>query len=229
MPVPHTVTKLSQSLTLIGIHQTTDQVIPTPDPNQFKPEVTSPILDFGQDLAEFTTSFKQIGAVYGFRIEQRRDNKPRRGLNSAIEPFGMLPGPVTTSVSMSRAVLYLEDAMAAFKFVPGNIAFQTRPLILLELTTLPDIPQFSQRISAKLKLDFDLSLTNPLIYTNCWISDSTMSYDLKGADQMVVQDVTMNVARIVNPISLIPGLGDTGFRELASNFSILSRVTGVKL
>jgi hypothetical protein len=213
MPLPQTVTKLSQSLTLIGVHQVSEAPIPIPEAG-----ATSDLLTLGQNLADFAASFKRIGAVWGFKADQSRTNKERRGLDNAVEPFAMIPGPITTTLTMNRAVLYLQDAMAAFNFLPGNIAFQTRPLILLEITKIPQ----GVNVAQILGLQFDLTLSNPMIYVNCWISGMSTSYDLKGGDQMVVQDLTLNVARIVNPLSLIPGVGDQGVRELAQNMSIVN-------
>ena len=228
MPLPLTITKLSQSLTLIGVHQVSETPIPLPENNFSSTGLLNQLkdaVDYGQDLAEFGTSFKRIGAVFGFRVEQSRTNRDRRGLDSAVEPFAIIPGLITTTLTLNRAVLYMQDAMAAFKFSPGNIAFQTRPLIIMEMTTVPQGFNMAQILG----LQFDIKLSNPIIYTGCWISSSSMNYDLRGTDQMVVQDVGLNVARVINSLSLIPGIGDIGFRELAYNTSIIDAINPTKV
>ncbi len=211
--VPFTRTRLSQSLSLVGFHQTGDFGVPTPDPKEIfetareaiktgNKQAIGSVISFGRDLAELATSFKPIGAVFGLRINQRREIFHRRGINSSIEPFGSTPGPVTTTLVLNRAALYLEDALAAFSFLPGNIAFQTRPLMIIEVTNLPGDIAFELSLSTLAKSVFNLRQSNPIIYQGCWINDISTNFDLKGSDQMVAQNISMTVARVTNPLIL---------------------------
>jgi hypothetical protein len=225
--IPHTLTKLSQSLTLIAMHQTGESGYPDVlDPNILN-AVSS--VEYDKNLAlnmgEFVASVKIIGETFGFRPNQTKVNYERRGMNSSIEAFAIVPGPQHTTIELNRSVLYLKDAMAAFQFVPGNVAFQTRPLIIIENITLPDAKEIDGLALGWNKgFTFDLQQTTPIIYMGCWISDSRISYDLKGSDQMVIQDITMNVARVMQPVSLIPIVGEQTESILAENTPIINEV-----
>jgi hypothetical protein len=240
MAIPFTTTRLSQSLSLIAMHQTSESGAPFEFNQDFVRTLTENLVSGALDIAEFAASIKPIGATWNFRIEQNRENYERRGINAAIEPFAIVPGPQSTTLSMDRAVLYLQDAMAAFSFVPGNIAFQTRPLIIIENVSLPtypadeigrdgtvkhragDLPQGMQENIVRLSkgLTFSLDQSSPIIYLGCWIKSSTISYDVKEGDQMVVQNLTMDVTRVVQPLSLVPIVGEELQATLAENISI---------
>ena len=220
MPIPHTLTKLSQSLLLFGAHQTDASILPFESG-------TRGITDLIKNMAEFFASWRKIGATYDFAIDQSRTNYIRRGLNAPVEGFAGVPGPITTNITMTRSVLYLQDAMSAFGFLPGNIAFQTRPLILLEFNDLPLDPAGNNIFGASIAragqgLNFDLNQSIPIIYTGCWISSSNIKYDIKGNDQAVIQSLTLNVSRVINPLSLIPPIGGvSAVQGLASNSAFL--------
>ena len=228
MSVPFTVTRLSQSLSLIGVHQTGDSGLPFDlNKNDLNDLVNNP-LSSALNLADFAASIKTIGATWSFKVSQSRQNYERRGMNSPMEPFAIVPGPQTTSIEMDRAVLYLQDAMAAFGFLPGNIAHQTRPLIIMESVQLPQNPDGStpkrlqEHVMANLGkgLKFSLEEASPIIYLGCWIKQSEINYDLKSNDQMVVQHLTFDVARVMQPLSLVPFVGEELQGTLAENFSV---------
>jgi len=226
MAVPFTTTRLSQSLALIGVHQTGDSGLPLDINSNTLSKLADDKLAGALDLAEFATSWKAIGSTSSFRISQTKQNYERRGINSPIESFAVVPGPVSTTISMDRATLYYEDAMSAFSFVPGNIAFQTRPLIIIEMVTIPTkngqpIPGMEMKtLRAGKGLDYFLNEASPIIYIGCWISNSTINYSLSEGNQMVMQNVDMNVARVAQPLSLVPVVGAEAQTTLSENFSI---------
>jgi hypothetical protein len=118
--VPQTLVRLSQQLALIGFQQVDDTA------NPFDTSGLSNIVDT-------ITSLRFIGATNRFRVSQERTFHQRQGIGD-VESFAIAPGNVTTKIDMDRMMLNTEDAMAVFQFMPGNIAFQTRPIVLLELT-----------------------------------------------------------------------------------------------
>jgi hypothetical protein len=118
--VPQTIVKLSQQLALIGFQQVDDTA------NPFDASNVANIIDT-------VLSLRFIGATNRFKVSQDRTVHPRQGVGD-VEPFATVPGNVTTKIEMDRVMLNTEDAMGAFQFMSGNIAFQTRPLIILELT-----------------------------------------------------------------------------------------------
>lgn len=211
MPVPQTLTRLSQSLSLVGVHQTDPTVIPDPRNviENIQAGVISGAVTYATAVAEFAKSFKPLGAVYGLTVNQDRTNYERRGINSSTEAFIAVPGQVKTTLELRRAHLYLQDAMAAFSFAPGNIAFQTKPIIVVEITNIPDNVLDSSLLKLNVGLPFDLAQGNPIIYTGCWISSSSTKYDLEGSDQAVMQDLSLTVGRVINFIGLVPVVGAT--------------------
>lgn len=241
MTIPFTTTRLSQSLSLIAMHQTSESGSPVELNQDAIKNLTENLVSGTLGLAEFATSIKTIGATWSFRVTQTRQNYQRRGLNSSIEPFMIVPGSQNASIEMDRAVLYLQDAMGAFMFVPGNIAFQTRPLIIIENITLPSHPKdeyssngalkhragdapegFNERVVELSKnLSFSLDQTSPIIYLGCWIRDSRISYGMKENDQMVMQNVVLDVTRVAQPLSMVPLIGEEAQATLAENVSII--------
>jgi len=209
MPIPQTLTKLSQSLSLIGVHQTDPTVIP--DPRNIIENIQNNIIagtvTYAQAVSDFVRSFKALGAINGLTIDQNRTNYARRGINSSTEPFVHVPGPLTTTLNINRVNLYLHDAMTAFSFTSGNIAFQTKPLIVVESTNIPENVIDGSLVKLNIGLPFTLSEANPIIYTGCWISTSSIKYDLRGSDQAVMQDVSLNVGRTINFAGLVPVVG----------------------
>ena len=227
MPLPFTLTRLSQSLSLIAMHQTGDTGLPLDlNANDLQNAINDP-LSTALNFADWATSIRPIGATWGFRVHQTREHHERRGINSSIEPFAIVPGQQTTTISMERATLYLQDAMGAFSFVPGNLAFQIRPLMIIENIGLPEGPdgdmpdEFKKRMLDLGKgLKFALGETSPIIYLGCWISESEIGYNVKEDDQMVIQNITLNVAKVMQPLSLIPVVGAAAQATLAENFSV---------
>jgi len=227
MPVPFTLTRLSQSLSLIAMHQTGDTGLPIDaNLNDLQNAYNNPGAT-ALNFADWATSIKPIGATWSFRVHQTREHHERRGINSSIEPFATVPGQQTTTITMERATLYLQDAMGAFSFVPGNLAFQIRPLMIIENIGLPEGSNGDQPDEFKRQMldlgrgmKFSLKETSPTIYLGCWISESEIGYNIKEDDQMVIQNVTLNVSRVVQPLSLIPVVGVAAQTTLAENFSV---------
>ena len=236
MPVPHTLTRLSQSLSLIAMHQTGDSGLPI-DMNggDLLNAIKSPVAT-ALNLADWATSTKPIGATWNFKVSQSRENYERRGINSSAEAFAIVPGPTKTTITMERAVLYLQDAMAGFSFVPGNIAFQTRPLMIIESIAQPgegtedpmfESPSFRDtlaRMQKGMAKSISLQEASPIVYLGCWINQSEISYNIKEGDQMVIQNITLDVAKVVQPLSLVPIVGAELQGTLAENVGILKAI-----
>lgn len=219
MPVPHTLTRLSQSLGLISSHQLSDSVLP---------ELTGDAMQAATDIANYVLSSNMIGGAYQFTIRQSKNNNRRYGINSPIEAFSIVPGTITTDITIKTVVLYVRDAMQAFNFSSGNIAMQNRPLIIQELVRGPDInitdltSGYVKKIIDCIKLVRGAKLSDlPIIniYLNCWISESNIEYKLEG-DQIVIQDLTLNVARIVNP-NILEAVAATGIQRLARHIPLV--------
>lgn len=126
--VPQTSVKLSQQLMLLGFQQMDDTASPF--------DARSPL-----DILTTAASIRAIGATSQFRANQERTNYRRRGVNSSMEPFAVVPGPITSTIDMQSVVLNIQDALGAFMFLPGNVAFQTRPVVIMEVT----IPALDER------------------------------------------------------------------------------------
>jgi hypothetical protein len=198
------------------------------------------------NLADWASSVKPIGATWSFRVNQSRENYERRGMNSSVEAFAIVPGVQKTQITMDRAVLYLQDAMAAFNFVPGNVACQTRPLMIIETITQPGeddkdgegsifspnrglltntgLQKAMKGAVEGMKKSFSLQETTPIVYLGCWINQSEISYSIKEGDQMVVQNITLDVARVVQPLSLVPIVGAELQGTLAENVGVLKAI-----
>ena len=244
MALPHTLTRLSQSLSLIAMHQTGDSGLPIDLNAADLVNAAKNPLSTALNLADWAASVKPIGATWSFKVSQTRDNYERRGMNSSVEAFALVPGVQKTTISMDRAVLYLQDAMAAFNFVPGNMACQTRPLMIIEsiaqpgededgvglfdpakgaLTNLGLQKLFKSTVSG-MKKSFNLQEATPIVYLGCWINQSEISYNIKEGDQMVIQNITLDVAKVVQPLSLVPIVGAELQGTLAENVGILKAI-----
>jgi len=204
--VPHTQAKLAQSLTIIAYQQVDTTGLPVKLPGSFNPaEIANSIIASGAGVASITP----LGAVFGFNVKQDRVNTRRRGINSSIEPWSIVPGPITTTIEIERTVLYAEDAMKAFNFHSNNIAFQIKPLCFVELTNVPDDngkplfgmgPNINSNKIGSLTIKQVMSAANRSpIYMNCWISNRAINYRLEG-DQMVVENLTLDVGNVFSPV-----------------------------
>lgn len=222
--VPQTLVRLSQQLAVIGFHQG-DEV-----GNPFNSGDFTSILDT-------LTSFKFIGATSRFRVTQEGENSRRYGINSSREAWATVPGKITTRIEMDRVALNTSDAMGAFQFMPGNIAFQTRPLIILELifpaldeknepviravTSSPSGSGVPNALLGSLLSAVDLATTP--VYMGCWIGSRAMEYKLEGA-QAVMENLTLDVSRISPAITVVfPSTEQT----LITNLPVASR--GIQL
>lgn len=219
--IPQTLVKLSQSLMLLGYHQVDD--------------TGNPFNTSGfASIAETLVSFKTIGFTHRFRVNQDRDNHPRRGINASVEAFATTPGAIRTTIEMEKTVLNTEDAMGAFQFLPGNIAFQTRPLVIIEVT-IPAIDDNNVPI-VQATLNRGLSTLNDKIlglpgallgtaltaadlatspvYMGCWLASSSKEFKLEGS-QAVMQNVTLNVSRVTPAITVVfPDTAETIIESL---------------
>jgi hypothetical protein len=224
--IPQTSLKLSQQLALVGYHQVDDTANPFDTSNW-------------QNALATLSSIKFFGATNRFKVSQDADNQSRRGIDSPIESFATLPGPVTTTLEMDRVVLNTEDAMSAFQFTSGNIAFQTRPLVIIEFTYASDaklhnvvskanlpgglanIAKTVQGGAGALLTAMDLARTP--VYSGCRVASSGIEYKLDGA-QAVVQNVTMTVARVSPAVAV--AFSDLE-QTLLQNFPIVTRAIGL--
>jgi hypothetical protein len=171
-----------------------------------------------------------VGAVSQFTIIQNRVNIRRYGINSPIEAFSVVPGPITTTLELKFGVLYVQDAMQAFAFESGNIAFQIRPLIIHEIVRAPSfnisslLPKIGERFLSRLAGKTSLSDV-PLIhsYMGCWFANSQMRYALDG-DQMVIQDARLDVSRVINT-NLAEYAVARGVQKLSKHLQLLPNLT----
>lgn len=227
-PLPLTRTRLSASLQLLVAHQTDE----SGSPINFS--------SFPRTLlgaAEFASSLKYVGSTSVFRVSQTSTNYKGRGINSPREPFRVSPMTIETSIEMERALLYNEDGMSGFKFMPGNIAFQTRPLIFIELVTSPadgrdplsasDAASFQRMALERVTSAFTSEEAKPITYLYCWVRESKISYDMKSSNQAVMQTMSFDVGRVVLPLSLVPVIGEPATRILAGATSLISSVTKI--
>ena len=245
--LPLTITRTAACLSIIAVHQTGDSALPVSLGgvlSAFQNPSLQGAADLALNAAEYASSWTTLGATMGMEIAQQSNPIPRGGLNSSIEAFAMLPGKVTTTLTIQRALLYYEDAMSAFKFMPGNIALQTTPLIIIENLTVPDSPEIQKRFGSFAKKigNSEFGLLQPNVYVGCRINSSRIKYDIEGNNSIVMQDITLSVARIINPLSetvsqvtgALQGLGLDGAASqfagastvLASNVSIVNKITG---
>ena len=224
--LPITKGRLAQSLGLIAYQQAQEDALPVPGIEQLSNAYNtakSAISAVGSaqgalntlgaiggaalgvatqvaDITQALTSYKPLGAVFGFDVTQSRANKTRRGINSSMEGFATIPGPITTTIKLERAVLYESDAMQAFNFTPGNIAFQTRPICIIEIVSKPGqednaMEALSGGTNIMGILSSIVDIASMPVYIGCWFSESMISYKLE-SKQLVVQDATLSVARI---------------------------------
>ena|SRR3990172_133159 len=216
--IPHTLQRLGQSLGLLSAHQVNDGIIPD----------LQTVLNDPASLLEFAKSSRTLGAAYGFKVSQTRRNIRRYGIDAGVEPFAIVPGQAEYILELQMAVLYIQDALQAFDFAGGSIVNQTRPLIINEIVTAPDIdvinllPKFAQKGDVGRLLSGAVKLSDiPIIHTyvGCWFNDSQMEYTLDG-DQAVMQSVRLDVARIINPNVLETGVA-LGQRQLAKNLGLV--------
>ena len=280
MPLPQTLTRLSQSLALVGYHQTTEDgsyglgnalsrassgmgamassvagalgkvgsgTLDTLSGNfnEGIPKVLGGVSDvvssagsgIGSALEDPVFSFRPIGAAFGFQVNQNRSNTRGYGINSPVEVFRIMPGPVTTEIAIDQMMLYVQDFLFSTGFVTGsgNIAFQTRPLVIQELQHIPvDVqgalqkalnskPNDATKILARwLEQVAPAGIPVANTYINCWIKDSRISYKLED-DQAVTQSVTLDAGQ-VSGLSVVAGVvsgaAAQGYRNIAKSISL---------
>jgi len=248
--LPITKGRLAQSLGLIAYQQAQEDALPIPSIEQVSniynnavstvtaaQGVVNTAVAIGNaalgvakqatDVAQALMSYKPLGAVFEFSVSQTRSNKVRRGIDSPIEGFATMPGPVTTTLTMGRACLYEGDAMQAFNFAPGNIAFQTRPVCIIEIVSKPgqedqlmDVLTGGTNVMNALSSIVDLA--SMPVYVGCWFSDSMISYKLE-SKQLVIQDATLNVTKISPTAAVaLSVVSAPGEQTLIENLPILS-------
>jgi hypothetical protein len=225
--IPQTLVKLSQQLALIGYQQVDEFANPF-------------AADNWMDIAQSVATLKFIGATSSFKINQDSDNYSRRGIDSSIEAYATLPGKIITRIEMQRVVLNTEDAMGAFTFLSGNIAFQTRPVVIVELTFASGANLRSNGTSGGLNstgfaadigtLLSAIDLAKTPIYSGCRINSSNLEYKLE-ANQAVIQNVAFNVARVSPAIgAILPSIEQTLIQSLplvTRGLELVSGRTGI--
>jgi hypothetical protein len=124
------------------------------------------------DIAQAVMSYKPLGAVFEFKVTQSRANRVRRGINSPREGFATVPGPITYSLQICIIELVSKPGQEddLMKILTGGTNLMTAIQSAVDLASMP-------------------------IYSGCWFSDSMVSYKLE-ANQLVVQDASMTVARV---------------------------------
>ena len=229
---PHTQAKLAQSLSIIAYQQVDTTGLPVKLPGSLDlGGLANSIVSSGAGLSSITA----LGAVFGFSVKQDRQNTHRRGINNAIEPWSVVPGPVTTTIEIQRSVLYAEDAMKAFNFHSNNIAFQIKPLCFLELISVPEDdegkPLFGMGPNINTSKLGSLTISQVMtaamrtpIYMNCWISSRSIDYKLEG-NQMVIENLTLNVGNVFSPIEAALS---AGVNALPSASDVASAASSLK-
>ena len=106
------------------------------------------------------------------------------GANS-FEPARLIPGKITTTLTLDRVTLYKNDALkVAFGFCGENLIVQQVPLLITEFKNDPNNPN-------------DSMATSVVLYTECWVASNPVEYDIMAEDQLVIQSREVEVGKAI--------------------------------
>lgn len=162
-----------------------------------------------------------IGTIDKFERSNSRENTRRYGLGKhAFEPLDIIPGPITTSINVSKIVLYkdkyafpMSKQLEAAGLGAAQIDQITQALeINGEFQGLFGLSGgnvlYQQKPVHIQVINYDNSgvdgwdtsgrkVTSITYYWNCWFEDNPISYNLQNAgDILVRQDVKLSVGRV---------------------------------
>ena len=161
-----------------------------------------------------------IGTIDRLERSNTRDNKRRYSLGShAFEPYDIIPGQITTTLSASKIVLYkdkyafpvteqlkqiesmgINTSMIAkiTESMETNGEFQGLFGITSGNVLYQQKPVHIQVINYDHSYGSDSNkVTSITYYWNCWFEDNPITYDLQNAgDVLVRQNVKMTVGRV---------------------------------
>jgi len=165
-----------------------------------------------------------IGTIDKLSRENIRTNIKRYSLGKhAFEPYDIIPGPITTSLNVSKIVLYKDkykfpaaqqlsdlgiggsvdqitesleingEFQGLFGMTGGNVLYQQKPIHIQVI----NYDHSSSSDSKTLGNTTSHPVTSITYYWNCWIDSNPITYSLQNAgDILVKQDVKLTVGRV---------------------------------
>lgn len=159
----------------------------------------------------------RIGTINKLTRANTRENTRRYSLGKhAFEPYDVIPGPISTTLSASKIVLYRDSYQFTGK--------QQLESFGISASSITDITDNAMETNGEFQGLFGFtggnvlyqqkpihievvnynhsgkdtgSVANITYYWNCWLDGNPISYDLTNADNvLVVQDVSMTVGRV---------------------------------
>jgi hypothetical protein len=142
-----------------------------------------------------------IGGTTKFSLTQTRENYRRYSLGkNSFEPFQVIPGKITTTISIERIEFQNindDKVRRFFIFDQRNLLFQQTPIMVIEYQTCRD---------ASLK---NLDKQAIRIYTNCWAKTNPMKYDLTTTDLLIVKNIELDVGKVIVLDTSVAGIAGT--------------------
>jgi hypothetical protein len=170
-----------------------------------------------------------LGTISKLTRNQRREVKRRYSLGKhAYEPYDIIPGKITTELSLEKVVLYSEYVAST---IPSNVI--ERMIGQIASTTLNIISGQTLAASKTLTLSDgdmlgalgyvsgnllfqqvpfaiqeivyppeDFSDKQPTIttYYDCWLTTNPISYDIHDRDQLILQECNVAVGKVTTSI-----------------------------
>jgi hypothetical protein len=142
-----------------------------------------------------TTKFRILGAAQGitkFSKTNTRDISKIRGFNgNEYEPAYVVPGEVSSSLTLDRIVFHDSDALSMLGFTRGNVLYQDNPFVIIE-------DQYALSSGGLFKKEPSVTLARSLYYNDCWITDSPITYDIQSNDLILIPTIKVECGKIVS-------------------------------
>ena len=121
-----------------------------------------------------------LGAVRKLTKNETREVSKLRGLGTyAFRPAIVVPGPLDTSVTLQRVVLYRGDALEAiFESNIETIYYQRKPFLI-------EIKKYSP-----------FGRVDNIKCYDCWITKNPITFNIESEDTLVVQEMEVQVGKI---------------------------------
>ena len=121
-----------------------------------------------------------LGAVRKLTKNENRETFKLRSLGTyAFRPAVIVPGPITTTVTLNRVVLYRGDALEAiFSENIESLYYQMKPFVI------------------EIRKGSPMGRVDVIKLYDCWFTKNPMEFNLESADLLVVQSMDVDVGRI---------------------------------
>jgi hypothetical protein len=118
-----------------------------------------------------------------------------------MEPMYVVPGQITSKVTLSSIVFHESDFLESLGYLRGHMLYQDNPFVIIEdqyklISTNPNVNLLAGQVT--ISNEPSVTLARSIYYFDCWLSTNPIEYDIMGDDMILIPELAVEVGRITS-------------------------------